>query len=278
MADLEGRSIIVTGAMRGVGAAIVERLVQEGAVSIALLAKDKSEATDETISKYRRMYNADVRFFSTDMLSSQSIKDSVDRVVAAFGGIDIVINAATVAIVKSVANTDENMLDLSYNINARSSYLLCRHAYEYLCKSAQAQVLNICPPINLDPKVLSTRLAYCSSQYMKSMQTVALSDSDDWRRHNILVNALWPLYPFEDGENLHIYQAHTEKSSQRKPISLFGEAAFCILSRPENGWSGEFFYDEEIIDMHKSGEADNIIEHHNVQSVNNDAYAHSPDD
>lgn len=273
MADIAGQTILITGAMRGVGATIVERLVREGEVNIALLAKDKAEATDDTLSKYRRMYNTDVRFFATDMLDSDSIKDSIQRVASTFGGIDVVINAAAVIVIKSVANTDVDIMDLSYNINARSCYLVCKHAFEFLAKSAQPQVLNICPPINLDPRVLATRMAYCTSQYMKSMITVALAESDDWQQHGIRVNGLWPLYPFEDGENLSIYQAHTEKTAQKRSVKLFGDAAHCVLSRPENGWNGEFFYDEEIIDMHRSGEADNIIEHRNTQSVTQDSYA-----
>ncbi len=273
MADIAGQTILITGAVRGVGATIVERLVQEGEVNIALLAKDKAETTDDTLSKYRRMYNTDVRFFATDMLDSDSIKDSVQRVASTFGGIDVVINAAAVIVIKSVANTDVDIMDLSYNINARSCYLVCKHAFEFLTKSAQPQVLNICPPINLDPRVLATRMAYCTSQYMKSMITVALAENDDWQQHGIRVNGLWPLYPFEDGENLSIYQAHTEKTAQKRSVKLFGDAAHCVLSRPENGWNGEFFYDEEIIDMHRSGEADNIIEHRNTQSVIQDSYA-----
>ena len=273
MADIAGQTILITGAVRGVGATIVERLVQEGEVNIALLAKDKAETTDDTLSKYRRMYNTDVRFFATDMLDSDSIKDSVQRVASTFGGIDVVINAAAVIVIKSVANTDVDIMDPSYNINARSCYLVCKHAFEFLTKSAQPQVLNICPLINLDPRVLATRMAYCTSQYMKSMITVALAENDDWQQHGIRVNGLWPLYPFEDGENLSIYQAHTEKTAQKRSVKLFGDAAHCVLSRPENGWNGEFFYDEEIIDMHRSGEADNIIEHRNTQSVIQDGYA-----
>ncbi len=277
MADMAGQTILITGAIRGVGATIVDRLAQEGDLKIALIAKEKSEATDETISKYRRMYNTDVRFFATDMLDADSIKESIDRVASTFGGIDIVINAASVIIIKSVGNTDVDVLDLSYNINARSSYLVCKYAFAYLQKSSQPQVLNVCPPINLDPRVLATRMAYCATQYMKSMMTVALAENDEWQQQGVRVNGLWPLYPFEDSENLSIYQAHTEKSAQKRSIKVFGEAALCILSRPENGWNGEFFYDEEINDMHRSGEADNIIEHNNVQNVQHQDYAFEDD-
>ena len=63
MADIAGQTILITGAVRGVGATIVERLVQEGEVNIALLAKDKAETTDDTLSKcqayvqYRRSFS-----------------------------------------------------------------------------------------------------------------------------------------------------------------------------------------------------------------------------
>ena len=278
MTDFTGKTVIVTGGLRGVGSVIVSRLAKEEGVNIAVLAKATSEDTNETFLKYKQSFKSDVRFFPVDMVSADSIKSAVNDVYKTFKSIDVVINAATVCVIKSVVNTSEDILDLSYNINARSTYLLNKYAFEYLCNSQNPQVLNICPPINLDPQLLANKMAYCASQYMKSMLTVSLAENVDWRKHGIQVNALWPLYPFEDSDSLHIYQSHSEKSAVTKPVKCFGDAAYYILSRPENGWNGEFFYDVEIIDMHQSGEADNILQQHDPIQLSKCDYAFADED
>ena len=278
MADFTGKTVIVTGGLRGVGSVIVSRLAKEEGVNIAVLAKASSEDASELFLKYKQSFRSDVRFFQVDMANADSIKAAIHEVHNTFNSIDMVINAATVCVIKSVNNTSEDILDLSYNINARSAYLVNKYAFEYLCNSQNPQVLNICPPINLDPQLLANKMAYCASQYMKSMLTVSLAENVEWRKHGIQVNALWPLYPFEDSDSLHIYQSHSEKSSVTKPVKCFGDAAFFILSRPENGWNGEFFYDVEIIDMHQSGEADNILQQQDPIQLSKADYAFADDD
>ncbi len=263
MSVLSGQKIVVTGGLRGIVKSIIDEIAKEGDVKIAILAKEKNENTDDVLSEYRSKYNTDARFIATDIRSSTSIKESIEKVAQKFGGIDIVINAATVAIIKPMKELTDDILDISYNVNARSSFLVSQYAYEYLAQSGKGQVLNIAPPINLDPKPLSIKTAYASSQYMKSMITVAQAENEQWREKNILVNALWPLYPFTDGENMHLYQQHTEKSGDKKEIKTFGEAALSILKSADKGWNGEFFYDVEVLDMNSTESPNETIYNYN---------------
>ena len=117
----------------------------------------------------------------------------------------------------------------------------------YLKKSHSPHVLNIAPPINLDPKVMGYRTAYTTTQYLRSMLTVSIANSEAWK--GIACNALWPVAPFAEGGNLGIYQSHIDTMNSLKSIKLFSEAAYGVVTQPSDRFTGECFYDEEVLEM-----------------------------
>lgn len=253
MTGLSGLSVIITGGLKGLGASILERLVKEVDIKIAIVGKEKNEETDNMLSEFRKKYCADVRFFSADIRLEDDIKQVVEKTAQAFGGIDICINAATVMLPFSAGKCDVSHMDISYQVNARSSFLLAKYSFDYLSKSEHGRVLNVTPPINLDPRVLSSKMVYSSSQYYKSMLTVALGNDDLWRSSNIAVNALWPLRQHSNSEGVSMYQAHTEQCEDRKTVDIFGDAAYFILCQDASSYNGEFFYDEEVAELSGTG-------------------------
>ena len=161
--------------------------------------------------------------------------------------IDVLINAALISQQLSYADTTPKILDTFYKINSKSAYVLMREAYPYLKNSHNPHVLNIAPPINLDPKVMGYRTAYTVTQYLRSMLTVSLANNEHWK--GIACNSLWPVAPFYEGGNLGIYQQHINTMSGLKSIKLFSEAAYGVVTQPSDLYSGEHFYDEEVLDM-----------------------------
>lgn len=249
MSTLKGKTIVVTGGLQGIGGAIIKRLMEDGDTKVVFLAKEKTDKTDSFLALARKSYQADARFFSADIRNEESVNSAIDKVVDTFGGIDILLHAATVINTQQAHNISTQYYDLSCDINARSTFLLAKACYQYLGESENGHLLNIAPPINLDPKMLGAFTTYASSQYMRSMITVGLANHPDWQKAGISVNALWPLKPFKGGESVILYQGHTQQQENQKDIGLIGEAAHLILSKPAGCYNGEFFYDEEIIEM-----------------------------
>ena len=249
MTSLAGKIIVVTGGLQGVGEAIIKRFMEDGDTKVVFLAKDKNEKTDDFLALARKSYQADARFFAVDIRSEDSINDTVEKIVDTFGGIDILLHAATVINTQQAHNISSQHYDLSYDINARSTFLLAKACFKHLAKSEYGHLLNIAPPINLDPKMLGAFTTYASTQYMRSMITVGLANHQDWQKNGISVNALWPLKPFKTGESVILYQSHTQQQEDQKDIALIGEAAYLIVSKPAGCYNGEFFYDEEMVEM-----------------------------
>jgi citronellol/citronellal dehydrogenase len=242
-------SVVITGGLHGIGAEIVERFAQEQC-RIAIIANAKGtdmEKIAEKFSQYRKM-GSDVRILPTDIMDEAQIHAAVEKAAGTSGGvIDVCINAALISQAMTYEETTPEKLDLFYKINAKSSYMLLRACHSYLKKSHNPHVLNIAPPINLDPKVMGYRMAYTVSQYLRSMLTVSVANNDAWR--GIACNALWPVAPFHDGGNLGIYQSHIDGTSNLKSVKLFSEAVYGVVTQPADRYTGEFFYDEEVLEM-----------------------------
>jgi NAD(P)-dependent dehydrogenase (short-subunit alcohol dehydrogenase family) len=90
--DLKGKIAIVTGGSRGIGKAIASQLAQEG-VDIALVARDQI-ANEVTASELKKATHQRILPFQADTGDDQSVRTMIDGVVAAFGRIDILVNAA----------------------------------------------------------------------------------------------------------------------------------------------------------------------------------------
>jgi citronellol/citronellal dehydrogenase len=249
MTTVKSKTIVVTGGLQGIGEAIIKRLMEDGDTQVVFLAKEKTDKTDSFLALARKSYQADARFFSADIRSEESINSAIEKVVDTFGGIDILLHAATVINTQQAHHIATAHYDLSCDINARSTFLLAKACYKHLAASENGHMLTIAPPINLDPKMLGAFTTYASSQYMRSMITVGLANHPDWQKAGISVNALWPLKPYKSGESVILYQGHTQQQENQKDISLIGEAAHLILSKPAGCYNGEFFYDEEMVEM-----------------------------
>lgn len=249
MSSLSNKTIVVTGGLQGIGKAIVEKIIQDGQLNLVLLAKDKTSETDEFLSHARTKYGVEARCVATDIRDEKSIADAVDKIVALYGSLDVVIHAATVMITNQAHHIESSHFSLSCDINARSTFFLAKYTYPHLVNSANGHFLNIAPPINLDPKILGSYTTYASSQYMRSMLTVGYANHPDWIKNEISVNALWPLKPYKTGENVLMYQSHTQQQIDQKDISIIGDAAHAIITKPYGTYSGEFFYDEEVLEL-----------------------------
>lgn len=120
----QGRVAFVTGAASGIGKAIAERLVNDGACVVV---------SDLNVEKARDVAaglgNADVAIgVGVDVRDEQSITDALREAVLAFGGVDIVVNNAGVSLSKPLADTTEDDWDFQHDIMAKGSFLVSRES------------------------------------------------------------------------------------------------------------------------------------------------------
>jgi NAD(P)-dependent dehydrogenase (short-subunit alcohol dehydrogenase family) len=113
-----GRIALVTGGASGIGKAITQQLVDEGAcVMVADLDLSRVDERAEEIAGVR-----------TDVTNAVSVGEAVDATLVAFGGVDLVVNNAGLSISKPLADTTEDDWDLQHDVMAKGSFLVSRAA------------------------------------------------------------------------------------------------------------------------------------------------------
>ncbi|HHV99234.1 MAG TPA: SDR family oxidoreductase [Clostridiaceae bacterium] len=137
---LKGKTAIVTGASRGIGRAISVALAQHG-VNLAL--SSRSMESLKGILEETTALGVDALPCPADIADPDSPAEIVRKTVDRFGGIDILINNAGIAIPRHICETPTEEWDLHMAINARAPFLMCREAIPYLRKSEAATIINI---------------------------------------------------------------------------------------------------------------------------------------
>ena len=125
MNGLRGKVAIVTGGGRGLGYAIVERLVTEG-VSVAILALH-AESVHDAINNLGAD-RKDVIGLVADVTLEEEVRDAVARTVAAFGHLDIMVNNAGTIVISPLVDMTTEAWDHVVDVNLRGVFLGCREA------------------------------------------------------------------------------------------------------------------------------------------------------
>ncbi|XP_049529559.1 hydroxysteroid dehydrogenase-like protein 2 [Anopheles darlingi] len=244
---LAGLTLFITGASRGIGKAIALKAARDGA-NIVLAAKTaephpKLEGTIYTAAAEIEAAGGKALPCVVDVRSEEAVRDAVQKAVAKFGGIDILVNNASAISLTGTEQTDMKRYDLMHNINTRGTFLVSKECLPYLRKSKHAHILNISPPLSMDPRWFSNHVAYTMAKYGMSMCVLGMAR--EFADAKISVNAVWP--------RTLIYTAAVEmlhgKDSfeySRKP-DIMADAAYAILSRAPGTSTGNFYIDDELL-------------------------------
>ena len=130
------------------------------------------------------------------------------------------------------------------NINVRGTFLMCQHSIPHLKNAANPHILNLSPPINLNPKWFANHVAYTMSKYGMSM--IVLGLAEELKKYKIAVNALWPKTTIATAAVQNLLGGDFLIQKSRTP-EIVAEAAYYILNRPSTECTGNFFIDEEVL-------------------------------
>ncbi len=246
--QFQGKTVLITGASRGIGKAIGLKLAAAGA-NIVIASKSVEEnprlggtifsaaAEMEAAGGQALPVQCDIRF-------EDQIQQVVDQAVATFGGIDIVVNNASAINLTPTEQTEPKRYDLMYDINVRGTFMVSRACIPHLKKSTNAHILNLSPPINMDMKWFANHLAYTISKY--NMTMIALGLAAELKKYNIAANALWPRTTIATAAVNNLLGGEALMKMSRTP-DIMADAAYYILSKPATACTGNAFIDEEVL-------------------------------
>ncbi|WP_343690103.1 SDR family oxidoreductase [Chitinophaga sp.] len=126
MKTLTGKIILVTGASRGIGAAVAHKLAAEGATVVVNFAGNK-EAADNTVAAIKAL-GAEAMAVQADVSKSDEVKKMFDTVIAQYGRIDVLVNNAGILLYKLIKDTTDEDFDRQFAINVKGTFNTMREA------------------------------------------------------------------------------------------------------------------------------------------------------
>ncbi len=248
-APLAGKTMFISGASRGIGLAIAKRVAGDGA-NVCLIAKTaephpKLEGTIYTAAKEIEQAGGRALAVVGDIRDEDSVIGAVTQCVQQFGGIDICVNNASAINLSGTEQLDMKRYDLMQDINTRGTFLCSKACVPLLEQAANAHVLTLSPPLNMEPRWFGAHVAYSIAKYGMSMCTLGMAE--EFKEDGIAFNSLWPRTIIATAAVQHLLGGDEAMAKARTP-AIMADAAYEIFCRPARECTGNFFIDDQLLD------------------------------
>src|SRR6266446_6023788 len=237
---LKDRTLFITGASRGIGLAIALRAARDGA-NIAIAAKTdqphpKLPGTIFTAADEIAKAGGHALPLVVDVRDEAQVKSAIERTVATFGGIDIVVNNASAVQRTPVVDTDMRRFDLMHQINTRGTFMVSKYAIPHLEKARNPHILMNSPTLDMREKWFAGSTAYSIAKY--GMSLVVLGLAGELRAKGIAVNALWPRTTIATAAIKNLLGGDAVMRASRKP-EIVADAAYLLFQKPARSFTGQ---------------------------------------
>jgi glucose 1-dehydrogenase len=186
MTRLTGKCAVVTGAANGIGLACARRLAADGA---AVALADVNAELGEAAAKRLRDEGARAIFVATDVTERSAIEALVERAVAEYGRLDIMLNNAGVALNASVLEMSDEIFDKVLSTNLRSAFIGTQLAARQMVASGRGGVIINMSSVNALLAIPGLAAYACSKGALNQLTKVA---AIELAPHNIRVVAIGP--------------------------------------------------------------------------------------
>jgi citronellol/citronellal dehydrogenase len=246
--SLDHRVVVVSGASRGIGREIAIRAAADGA-RVALLAKTetpnpKIAGTLPETAEAVRDAGGEALVVGCDVRDEDSVAAAVASVAEAFGAIDVVINNAGALDLRPTPQLPLKSFDRLLAVNVRGPFALVQNAFRYLRQSDNAHIVNVSPPLDLEPAWVGAHVGHTVGKYAESLLT--LGWAAEFASIPIAVNSLWPSTTVASTGMMVAMGEDTVRAQARSP-QIMADAVHALVTRPAADCTGHFYTDSEVL-------------------------------
>ncbi|MGN6516852.1 MAG: SDR family oxidoreductase [Rhizomicrobium sp.] len=246
--SLEGKTLFISGASRGIGLAIALRAARDGA-NVAVAAKTaephpKLPGTIYTAAEEVEKAGGKALPIVCDIRFEEQVQAAAEQTAAKFGGIDICVNNASAISLTGTLQTDMKRYDLMNGINARGTYLVSRTCIPHLKKAANPHVLNLSPPLDMNPRWFAGHTAYSMAKYGMSMCVLGMAA--EFADDGIAFNALWPRTGVATAAIRNALAGDEGMKHCRTP-EILADAAYLVFNKKAKEFTGNFLIDDTFL-------------------------------
>jgi len=246
--SLQGKTLFITGASRGIGLAIALRAARDGA-NIAIAAKTdaphpKLPGTIHSAAAEIEAAGGHALAIAVDVRDEAAVQTAIDATAAHFGALDIVVNNASAISLTPVAATDMRRFDLMQQVNTRGTFLVSKCAIPHLERAANPHILMLSPPLDMREKWFAPHTAYSIAKF--GMSLVALGLAGELRPKGIAVNALWPRTTIATSAIKNLLGGD-EVMRRSRTADIVADAAHAIFAKPARSFTGNFLIDDTFL-------------------------------
>jgi 3-oxoacyl-[acyl-carrier protein] reductase len=233
MTEKTSKVAIVTGASRGIGAAVAERLATDGFTVIVNYSGDAKPAA--ALAAKIQGSGGRALAVKADVGNAAAVQAMFDQAEKTFGGIDILINNAGIMKLATVADSDEAMFDQQIAVNLKGSFNTMREAARRLREGGRI--------VNFSTSVVGTRLetygVYAATK--AAVETITAILAKELRGRNITVNAVAPGPVATDLFLIGKSPELIERLAKMNPMERLGTpediaSVVALLVGPDGGW------------------------------------------
>ena len=253
--NLKDKVIFISGGSRGIGLAMAKKAAEDGAkiVVAAKTAEPHPKLPGTIFTAAEEIINAggDALPMVCDIRNEDNVRDAINKAVEHFGGIDICINNASAIQLTNTLDTSMKRYDLMHQINGRGTYMVSKYCLPHLLKADNPHILNLAPPLDMDPKWFGGHVGYTMAKYTMSMCVLGMAA--ECKEQGVAVNALWPRTAIATAA-VQNHLGGDEIMRLSRNVDIMADAAYAILIKDSKEFSGNFCIDDLV--LHEAGVTD----------------------
>ena len=162
-----------------------------------------------------------------------------------FGGIDVVINNASVIDLSGSLDLSAKKYDLMQGVNVRGTFMLSRAAVPILREAENPHILSLSPPLNLSPRWLGGHTGYTLAKYGMTMATLGIGA--EFAKDGIAANTLWPRTTIATAAVQFALGGDQMMKVSRTP-EIYADAAYEVITKPSRDYTGQTLIVEDVLE------------------------------